>query len=118
MTVEKLMAIIGDELEPDLANLQVFVDVDDGNTEFIIDFKQYYELYKDYTVTGYTMLIGDPWKIIYTIHIRQPKPIYLVKSGSREYYTKRENIARTIDRMYIQYGTDIPILISKTDKTI
>ena len=118
MTVEKLIAIIGDELEPDLGNLQVFVDVDDDHTEFIVDFKQYYELYKDYTVIGYTMSIGDPWKIIYTIHIRQPKPIYLVKSGSIEYYTKRENMARTIDRLYMQYGTDMTIQISKTDKTI
>lgn len=118
MTVEQLMAIIGDKLEPDLANLQIFVDVDDDHTEYVLEFNQYYELYKDYTVVGYTMSIDDPWKIIYTIHIRQPKHIYLVKSGSIEYYTRRDNIARTIDRLYMQYGEDITISVTKTDKTI
>lgn len=118
MNVEQLMAIIGDKLEPDMSNLQVYEEMADGFTNYILDLNKDYELYKGYTVTGYTTNIDHPRNTTYCIHIRQPKPIYLVKSGSREYYTKRENIARTIDRMYMQYGTDITIQISKTDKTI
>lgn len=120
MTVEQLMAIIGDELEPDLTNLQVFVDVDDDytNSKYIMNFDKDYELYKDYTVVSYRMNVEDPLKITFTMHIRESQHIYLVRSGSIVYYTRRENIARTIDMLYTQYGTDLTIRISKTAKTI
>lgn len=118
MTVEQLMAIIADNLKPDLSNLQVFNEVDDDYTNYIMDFDKDYELYKDYKVVSYRMNVDDPLKITYTIHIREPQPIYLVRSGSIVYHTRRENIARTIDMLYMQYGTDLTIRISKTGKTI
>lgn len=123
MNVEKLMAIIGDKLKPDLSNLKVFVETDIDYTgidytDYILDFNKHYELYKSYTVVSYTMSIDDPRNTTYTVHIREPRPLYLVKSGSIEYYIRQENIARTIDMLFQQYGTDALIQVSKTDKTI
>lgn len=65
MNVEKLMAIIGDKLKPDLSNLKVFVETDIDYTgidytDYILDFNKHYELYKSYTVVSYTMSIDDP----------------------------------------------------------
>lgn len=118
MTVEQLIAIIGNKLKPDLSNLQVFVETGDDFTDFILDFSKDYETYKDYTVVSYTMSIDDPRNTTYCIHIREPRAIYLVKSGSIEYYVRRENIARTIDMLFTQYGTGLTIQIIKTNETI
>lgn len=118
MNVEQLMAIIADKFKPDLSNLQVFVETDNDYTDYILDFNKDYERYKSYTVVSYTMSIDDPRNTTYCIHIREPQPLYIVTSGSIEYYTRRENIARTIDRLFMRYGTNTPILVSKTDKTI
>ena len=115
MTVKQLTSFLRENIQPGINNITIYKDSDILCME---DFNKNYEQYQHYIVSSYEQIVDDPSKTLYRIHIREPKDLYIVKSGQIKYYTIRENIDATIDRLFSICGNGTTISIAKTNKTI